>query len=258
MKFIALFALLFLLNNLLQAQDVIVKINGDEIEAKVIEIGPENITYKKASFLEGPNYVVPSRSVLFIKFSNGTKEIINDLSIPQNSAVTSATPQQNNLSANTAGSNYFSNRQNIYFALATGYGNSYGGFGLQAMARFGRNVGFGIHGGIGWLPNSGALASGGLKFYPYRWIYFNAQFGYFGYYTYEELQENSYWNGESYEYESYYYQHESVLFGPSFLTGIDMLFGKHFGFQAGGGVSIGLNGYVDAAAAFDLGFIYKF
>lgn len=43
------------------AQDLIVKTDATKIEAKVIEITPEAVRYKRFSNPDGPTYVLPSR-----------------------------------------------------------------------------------------------------------------------------------------------------------------------------------------------------
>lgn len=58
------------------SQDVIVKLNGDEIEAKVIEITQDNIRYKRFSNLSGPDYVVETAGVFMIKYENGGKDVV--------------------------------------------------------------------------------------------------------------------------------------------------------------------------------------
>ncbi|MFZ5554251.1 MAG: hypothetical protein ACOZCO_14125 [Bacteroidota bacterium] len=61
----------------LLAQDTIIKMNGDEIEAKIIEINTTEIKYKKHSLPEGPLYVILKTEVFMIKYFNGEKEVIN-------------------------------------------------------------------------------------------------------------------------------------------------------------------------------------
>ena len=55
--------------------DVIFLKNGDEIRAKVIEIGPTEIKYNKCEDLKGPSYKTPRSEAIMIKYSNGTKDI---------------------------------------------------------------------------------------------------------------------------------------------------------------------------------------
>ena len=142
--------------------------------------------------------------------------------------------------------------------LGTGVGNSYGGIGLRAQGRFGGKTGFGIHGGVGYRPDAGQIfASAGIKFFPYKGFYINTQFGYTGYESYHELYSGS------------YIAFNRTLYGPSFLIGIDQVWGGRvgLGFNAGLGVSYNINTYTDYnnsytsstfALALDLGFIVRF
>ncbi len=61
----------------LLSQDVMVLKNSDEIKSKVIEINESTITYKKWENVNGPNYVIKKEEVLFIRYENGTKEVIS-------------------------------------------------------------------------------------------------------------------------------------------------------------------------------------
>jgi len=61
----------------LNAQDLIILRNGDVIEAKVTEISPTEIRYKRFNHLDGPTIVIPTNSVLSIRYENGTLEVIN-------------------------------------------------------------------------------------------------------------------------------------------------------------------------------------
>lgn len=57
--------------------DIIVLKNGDDIKAKVLEISPIEIKYKKCLSPDGPLYVVKKLDVFMIKYSNGTKDVID-------------------------------------------------------------------------------------------------------------------------------------------------------------------------------------
>lgn len=76
-----LFFVLILLSQLLSAQDTILKINGDVIYAKIIEINPSEIKYKKSTFLDGPTYVENKSDVKSIKYSSGLKEEVTSTEI---------------------------------------------------------------------------------------------------------------------------------------------------------------------------------
>jgi hypothetical protein len=56
------------------AQDVIVLKNGNETQAKVTEIGLDEIKYKKFSNLDGPTYTLQKSEVFMIKYENGDKD----------------------------------------------------------------------------------------------------------------------------------------------------------------------------------------
>lgn len=65
-----------------KAQDVIVLRDASEIEAKVITVGTEEITYKKWNFQDGPSYQIKKSDVFFIKYMNGSKDVFNE--VPKN------------------------------------------------------------------------------------------------------------------------------------------------------------------------------
>ncbi|HNX08064.1 MAG TPA: hypothetical protein PKL96_10805, partial [Bacteroidales bacterium] len=54
--FLILFSVVFI--NALNAQDFIIKKNGDELSAKVQEVGTTEIKYKKFDNQDGPTYTI--------------------------------------------------------------------------------------------------------------------------------------------------------------------------------------------------------
>jgi hypothetical protein len=56
------------------------------IEARVLEISPSEVRYKRFDNLNGPTVIVPVASVLSIRYENGTVENFNTLSPPSASA----------------------------------------------------------------------------------------------------------------------------------------------------------------------------
>ncbi len=54
--------------------DQIVLRNGDVVEAKVKEVGVNEVRYKKCDRQDGPDYTISKRDVLSIKYSNGEVE----------------------------------------------------------------------------------------------------------------------------------------------------------------------------------------
>ncbi|WP_418991516.1 hypothetical protein [Alistipes sp.] len=56
------------------AQDLIVKTDSTRIEAKVNEITPDAVRYKRYSNPDGPTYVLPIVEIGYIQYANGEKE----------------------------------------------------------------------------------------------------------------------------------------------------------------------------------------
>lgn len=59
------------------AQDIIILRDGNMIEAKVMEIHPTEVRYKRIDNLNGPMIIILKSSVLSIKYENGILDIIN-------------------------------------------------------------------------------------------------------------------------------------------------------------------------------------
>ena len=74
MKKIILFLLIILFTTQLFAQDKIYKLKGTVINAKVIEIGTDEIKYKLFDSPDGPIYVVDKSSLNRIEFADGRVE----------------------------------------------------------------------------------------------------------------------------------------------------------------------------------------
>lgn len=74
MKNISFSIILLFYGILLNAQDTIIKINGDRIVAKINEISATEIKYKKFDFQDGPTYIESKSNIQLILFSNGSRE----------------------------------------------------------------------------------------------------------------------------------------------------------------------------------------
>lgn len=83
--FTAIFGLFFLSAS--YAQDVITKSNGDDINAKIIEITQTEIKYKKFDNLDGPIFTLPINDIFMVKYENGSKEIFNQNDKTQKTAL---------------------------------------------------------------------------------------------------------------------------------------------------------------------------
>lgn len=60
--------------NLVVAQDKLIFINGDTIEAKISEVGIDRVSYKEIDFIDGPNRIVSVTELSKVVFKNGNEE----------------------------------------------------------------------------------------------------------------------------------------------------------------------------------------
>lgn len=60
------------------AQDIIIKVNGEEIKSKILEVNQGEIKYKKHANTNGPTYTIPKSEIFMIKYENGEKDIFNE------------------------------------------------------------------------------------------------------------------------------------------------------------------------------------
>jgi len=77
------------------AQDVITLKSGEEIKAKVEEISSSEIRYKRFENLDGPTIVIAKQDVFFIKYENGTREVINSIESETNNTSISEPDNRN-------------------------------------------------------------------------------------------------------------------------------------------------------------------
>jgi len=255
MKQILFLLLIGLSSNLIFAQDIIVKQNGDEIKSKILEITIETIKYKEFKFQDGPTRNINISEVFMIIYENGEREkfTTTESQTLKEKTKNVAVSIKNNMTGDLGLNNDFKDN---YVMLGTGYGNSYGGLGMRLQWRksLSGDLGLGVHAGMGYLPNTNRnidpfLSSFGVKFFPYRDLYINLQFGTTGkdvYYNYH-----------------YYYDYYFNTYGPSLLIGGDWTWGNKVGcgFNAALGITANMNARYysnDFALALDLGFIIRF
>lgn len=58
--------------------DELILKNGDIVYGKVVEIGVDEIKYKKCDYIEGPTYSIKKADVFMIKYVNGSKDVFNE------------------------------------------------------------------------------------------------------------------------------------------------------------------------------------
>lgn len=74
-KLMLLFAVIGIIANL-NAQDIVIRKTGDEIKAKITEVGLDNVKYKKFDNLEGSDYIIPRDEIFMIKYENGNNDTL--------------------------------------------------------------------------------------------------------------------------------------------------------------------------------------
>lgn len=65
------------------AQDVITKRDAEEIEARVLRVSDTEIEYRRWDNPDGPVYAIPARDVFFIRYQNGSKDVITTWNSPR-------------------------------------------------------------------------------------------------------------------------------------------------------------------------------
>lgn len=60
------------------AQDMLILKSGEDINSKIVEVGNQEIKYKKFENLDGPTYTISKTDVFMIKYQNGTKETFDN------------------------------------------------------------------------------------------------------------------------------------------------------------------------------------
>jgi uncharacterized membrane protein len=79
--------------NHIKAQDSLFFLNKNSIAAKVLEIGVDEIKYKRFDNIEGPLYIVSRNEVGYIKYTNGKTDSVYK---PKSTALNYQTSIQNN------------------------------------------------------------------------------------------------------------------------------------------------------------------
>ena len=79
-----LFAIIFTMTGAF-SQDIVTTKTGEDILAKIVEVGHTEIKYKKFDNQEGPLFTILKSDVLMIRYENGTKDIFTEE--PKNNTV---------------------------------------------------------------------------------------------------------------------------------------------------------------------------
>ena len=77
-KFLLIAVLALAASPVLCAQDVITTVKGEQIKAKVTEVAPDSVKYKRIDNPNGPVYVMPTAEILSILYENGSKDVYGE------------------------------------------------------------------------------------------------------------------------------------------------------------------------------------
>jgi len=61
------------------AQDIIIMKDGSETQAIVIEVGIDEVRYKRFDNQEGPDYLLRKSDIFMIRYENGSKDVFNTI-----------------------------------------------------------------------------------------------------------------------------------------------------------------------------------
>jgi hypothetical protein len=66
-----------LFNLTAHAQDIITKKDGTDVQAKILEVTPQEIKFKKFDNQEGPIFTLLTSEILMVKYENGTRDVFD-------------------------------------------------------------------------------------------------------------------------------------------------------------------------------------
>lgn len=84
-KMFAFIIALISLENLVIAQDVITKSNGEELKVKVLEVTQSEVKYKRFDQQDGPIFTISKSDIFMLKYQNGAKDMFGESAKSQNS-----------------------------------------------------------------------------------------------------------------------------------------------------------------------------
>lgn len=218
------------------AQDIIIRKNGDEIEAIVREIGIEEVRYKKFENQNGPIYRLKKSEISMIRYEDGSRDVFNKASTPVEDRTQAKVNQRNDYQRNNIYSDYQTSASRYRITeeydeeeeesyskkvyLGIGYGFDYGGL-------FGGKLEFlpikhlGLFGGVGYnLLSLGWNVGGTLKILPERKVSPNLMLMY-GY------------NAVIVGTDSYSEQYEKTSYGITVGANVDFKIGRNNKISAG-------------------------
>jgi hypothetical protein len=258
-KFYFIAILFFFFTVSINALDMIILTDGSIIEAKVEEISPTEIRYRRSDNLQGPLIVIHKSDVLSIRYENGIVEVINSApppapQIPSIPTVKIASPvfdpDKFYFSLSLEPSGFLAGGPSATAEFSKGAFNSSFHIAFPTLAFFKKassGFGFGLGGGINYFWNGkiGGFYLGGMiewNMHPYL----SLSTYYHPYATYNPDTDT--YSGQNVTEESKAYAHNFIIaanVGYKFVTKVGIYF--RTGISAG----VSLSNY------WPVGFYYK-
>ncbi len=76
-KIISMVFFLFFVGGIANAQDLITKKSGEDIQAKILEVNDNDIKYKRWDNPEGPTFTLKKSEILLVRYENGANEVFD-------------------------------------------------------------------------------------------------------------------------------------------------------------------------------------
>jgi hypothetical protein len=89
------------------AQDIIIKVNGEEIKSKILEVSQGEIKYKNFDYQSGPSFTVSKSEIFMIRYENGSKDVFNNTKEKKDSIVSVMSSEEMRTKAKQDASTYY-------------------------------------------------------------------------------------------------------------------------------------------------------
>lgn len=110
------------------AQDILVKRSGEEIRAKVVEVGDRTIRYRKYDNLSGPIYSISRGEIFIIRYESGGKEVITPFEDPAPASSAPALPTREEVAQSAAAVKRAEREKTTWFGVKGEVGLSFWSF----------------------------------------------------------------------------------------------------------------------------------
>ena len=148
------------------AQDLITTKSGEDVKAKVLEVGVSAVKYVKSSNPDGPVYTLPCEDILMIRYANGEKDVFVEKYEPRPDVYDNLRYRDYRHQYNPR--EYMQQPGDPYDPFASALVSYFiPGLGQCICGEWGRGLGFFFGTEVGFALSLGALASAASNNYDY-------------------------------------------------------------------------------------------